>query len=137
MKKILKKITLMMTAFAVLSVAAISMIGSPLVSAGADPYTQICAGGKEAVNGVCDDGDIDDVWKIAADVATWILTAVGVVCVIFIIFGGVRYATSGGDAEKVKKAKNTLLYALIGLAVALLANVIMSLVINTLNNTFN
>jgi hypothetical protein len=52
--------------------------------------------------------------------------------VIFIIIGGIRYATSGGDSDKVKKAKDTLLYALIGLGISLLANVIVSLVTNML-----
>jgi|SRR3989344_3363110 len=49
---------------------------------------------------------------------------VGVIAVIMLIFGGFRYVTSSGDATRVASAKNTLLYALIGLIIAALAQVI-------------
>jgi hypothetical protein len=46
-----------------------------------------------------------------------------------IIFSGLRYITSGGDAEKVKTAKRTLLYALVGLAIVALTQTIVHLVL--------
>ena len=58
----------------------------------------------------------------------WLMYAVGVVSIAMIIIGGIRYATSGGNAEKVKSAKNTILYACIGLGVALLALAIVNFV---------
>ena len=64
----------------------------------------------------------------------WLMYAVGIISVVMIIMGGIRYATSGGNAEKVKTAKNTILYACVGLAVALLSLAIVTL-INT--NTGN
>ncbi len=60
-----------------------------------------------------------------------LMYAVAVISVVMIIFGGIRYATSGGNAEKVKSAKNTILYAVVGLAVALLALVIVKFVETT------
>ena len=51
------------------------------------------------------------------------------VCVIVIIIGGVTYMTSSGDAGKVKKAKDTILYGVIGLAVCVLAFAIVNFVI--------
>jgi hypothetical protein len=74
------------------------------------------------------DQNVETVWTFVRTVINWILIAVGLICVIFIIWGGIRYATSGGDTEKVKNAKNTLLYAIIGLAIALLAAVIVNIV---------
>lgn len=56
---------------------------------------------------------------------------IGVIAVIMIIFGGFRYMTSGGDATKVTGAKNTILYALIGLIVVALAQIIVQFVLNT------
>jgi succinate dehydrogenase/fumarate reductase cytochrome b subunit len=50
-----------------------------------------------------------------------VFLALGVLAVIFIIIGGVRYAISGGDSANVKQAKETILYAVIGLIVALIA----------------
>lgn len=55
---------------------------------------------------------------------------VGVVAVIMIIAGGFRYVTSGGKEEGVKGAKNTILYALIGLVIVALAQLIVKFVLN-------
>ncbi len=57
-----------------------------------------------------------------------LMYAVGVISVVMIIVGGIRYATSGGAAEKVKSAKNTILYACVGLAVALLSLALVSFI---------
>lgn len=53
--------------------------------------------------------------------------------VAFVAFGGFKYATSAGDANGLQKAKNTILYALIGLAVSLSAYAIMNLVVGRLS----
>lgn len=71
---------------------------------------------------------VDAVWGWVYTIINWVLIAVGIICVVFIIIGGIRYATSGGDPDKVKSAKNTILYALIGLVIAILANVIVQIV---------
>jgi hypothetical protein len=55
--------------------------------------------------------------------------AVGVVAVIMIIIGGFRYVTSGGKQESVAGAKSTILYAVVGLMVAALAQVIIRFVL--------
>ena len=57
------------------------------------------------------------------------LSVLGVVTVIVIIVGGVTYITSYGDAGKVKKAKDTIMYGVIGLVVALLAFAIVNFVL--------
>jgi len=48
-----------------------------------------------------------------------------------IIFGGFKYITSGGDAGGVTGAKNTILYAIVGLVIVALAQVIVRFVIGT------
>ena len=64
---------------------------------------------------------------------TGILNAIvgilGLVCVVVMIIGGVNYMTSSGDAGKVKKAKDTILYGLIGLVVCALAFALVNFVI--------
>lgn len=57
----------------------------------------------------------------------------GVIAVIVIIIGGIMFATSSGDSAKVAKAKNMILYAVIGLVVILAAFVITSFVIGRFN----
>jgi hypothetical protein len=55
---------------------------------------------------------------------------VGVVAVIMIIVGGFRYITSGGDSGNISSAKNTIIYAIIGLVVVALAQFIVQFVLN-------
>lgn len=59
---------------------------------------------------------------------------VGVIAVIMIIIGGFRYITSGGSSEKVSSAKNTLLYAIIGLIIVALAQIIVKFVLAKATN---
>lgn len=61
-----------------------------------------------------------------------ILYIVGIMAVIMLIIGGIKYVISGGDAKKVTDAKNTVLYAIIGLVVAFLAFAIVNFVISAL-----
>ena len=58
-----------------------------------------------------------------------IVGALGLVAVVVIILGGVQYMTSSGDASKVKKAKDTILYGIIGLVICVLAFAIVNFVI--------
>lgn len=59
-----------------------------------------------------------------------LLLLLGVVAVIMIIWGGVKYVTSRGDAANVKSAKDTVTYAVIGLIVALFAYAIVNFIID-------
>ena len=47
-----------------------------------------------------------------------------------LIWGGIRYTTSSGDSNKVQAAKNTVLYAIVGLVVSILAWAIVNMVID-------
>jgi uncharacterized membrane protein YjfL (UPF0719 family) len=62
-----------------------------------------------------------------------LLYLAGAIAVIVIIFGGVRYVTSTGDASRVKQAKDTILYGIIGLVVSILAFAIVQFVIQNLD----
>lgn len=55
---------------------------------------------------------------------TWTIGMGAIVSAIFVVYGGIAYTTSAGDPGKVEKAKKTILYALIGLIVCALAEVI-------------
>lgn len=55
---------------------------------------------------------------------------IGIVAVVMIIMGGLRYILSGGSQEKVTSAKNTLLYAVIGLIIVALAQIIVKFVLD-------
>ncbi len=61
-----------------------------------------------------------------------IIGVLGLVCVVIMIIGGINYMTSSGDAAKVKKAKDTILYGLIGLVVCVLAFALVNWVIGSI-----
>jgi cytochrome bd-type quinol oxidase subunit 2 len=89
----------------------------------------------EANNGQCTDntsGGTDNVNKLITNVINIFSVVVGVVSVIMIIFGGFRYITSGGDSNNISSAKNTIIYAIIGLVIVVFAQFIVQFVLNRL-----
>ena len=63
-------------------------------------------------------------------VVTLLSAAVGVVAVIMIIVGGFRYITSAGSPEQAKSARNTIIYAVVGLIIVALAQIIVHFVLS-------
>ncbi len=63
------------------------------------------------------------------------LGVIGFIAVVMIIIGGIQYTTSAGDASKVTKAKDTIMYGIIGLVIALLAYAIVNFVLSNIFKT--
>lgn len=111
---------------------AVSTPGSPSgVSNGA---SEACSGLTEL--GVdCSPGDPNAVAaKPIATIIGLLTLIVGVACVVMIIYGGFRFITSGGNSESTKAARNTIIYALVGLATVLLARTIVYFVFRKANS---
>ncbi len=68
--------------------------------------------------------------EIVQSILNWIFGIIGIVAVVMIIIGGFNFMTSAGDPGKVKKGKDTILYGIIGLVIAILAFAIVNFVIN-------
>lgn len=64
----------------------------------------------------------------------WAYTMAGLVAVIFIVYGGIKYVTSQGDPAKARSAMQTILYAVVGLIVVLMAAAITALVTNSISS---
>lgn len=79
----------------------------------------------------CSGGDLNTMIRTVINAIVFI---VGMVAVVMIILGGVNYATSQGDAGKVKKGKDTILYGIIGLVISILAFAIVNFVLGALQN---
>ena len=60
-----------------------------------------------------------------------LLFLIGAISVIMLIVGGIRYVVSGGDSTAVQNAKNTILYAIVGVVVAILAYAVVNFVISS------
>lgn len=82
-------------------------------------------------NEVGDSSDRDLIGNIT-NILNVIIGVLGIVAVIVIILGGISYMTSAGDPGKVKKAKDTILYGIIGLVICVLAFAIVNFVIANL-----
>lgn len=62
------------------------------------------------------------------------LFLIGAISVIMLIIGGIRYVVSGGDSTAVQNAKNTILYAIVGVVVAILAYAVVNFVITSFSS---
>lgn len=93
-----------------------------------------------AVNGDisnCVEANCADPNSMITKLIQWVIGISGVVAVVFIIIGGISYITSSGDPNKIKQAKNTILYAVIGLVIVALAEVITAFVSSTIRDAQN
>ena len=83
--------------------------------------------------GMCDEEHTEETLiETISNVLDTVYLWVGIIAVIFIIIGGINYTMSQGDPGKVKKAKDTVLYGIIGLIIALLAFAITAFVMNAM-----
>jgi len=131
--------------FAALSVSLMLGLGLAAPVYAQDAQQQInnglCAGSNLEFSenpGQCNVATSDATTKINDIIHTVVnlLSAiVGVVAVIMIIIGGFRYITSGGNDTSVTSAKNTILYAIIGLVVVALAQLIVRFTLSKLTNS--
>jgi small-conductance mechanosensitive channel len=113
---------------AVLSVAGTSVLPSSSVYAGdVDPTKQA----REGLTAVGGGGEKNQLRPQLKTVINVLLFIVGAVSVIMIVIGGFKYVISNGDSTAVASAKNTILYAVIGLVVALLAFAIVNFVLTS------
>ena len=91
--------------------------------------TQVTTNYKKPENFTHAGGDLKN--QIVA-IINAVIGVLGLICVVVIILGGIQYMTSSGDSGKVKKAKDTILYGIIGLVICVLAFAIVNFVIGIL-----
>ena len=114
------------------------ILGVSFVSVGvAEPASAIdltAGGGANAAKGDDQQADLFGADGIFRTITNVLLFLIGAVSVIMLIIGGIRYTISGGDSGQVTSAKNTILYAIIGIVVALLAFAIVNFVLGQFAN---
>lgn len=119
--------------FSITLLISVLWVGVARVSA-EDPLQEACSQGSDA--SICQNVSADNPIfgpKGLVTRATQIVTiAVGAAAVIMIIIGGFRYVLSGGDSNATKSAKDMILYAVIGLVIALVAQALVLFVLRRL-----
>lgn len=73
-----------------------------------------------------------DISSVIGGVIDWILILAGGLAIIAVVYSGIMYITAGGDAAKAEKAKNNLVWAIIGVVIITLAYAIIQWVQNIL-----
>jgi hypothetical protein len=91
----------------------------------ADASSVIGGSAQKACGSSCGNGDLK---VIFGEIADALIFVVGAVSVIMIIVAGLRYVTANGDAKATESAKNTILYAVIGIVVAVASYAIVTFV---------
>ena len=106
--------------------------GTEKVCTAADRGCTSCPLDQENRAGCC--CDLGSVERTAVNVSQIILGLAGSVALVIFVIGGILYITSGGAAEKVKKATSLLKGAVVGLAIILLAGLIIQTILTKLTS---
>ena len=117
--------------FIILAFVSLISIGS---FATIPAYADICSTNapEEVLNAAGCNNASDKLPSLIQNIVYSIIGVTSVIAVIFVVVGGINYMTSGGDPTKAQKAKNTIIYALIGLAICALSFAIVNFVIGKL-----
>lgn len=93
-----------------------------------DPSSGL-SGGADCARGADQPPELFGDGGIFQTVTNVLLFIIGAIAVIMLIIGGIRYVVSGGDSAAVTSAKNTILYAVVGIVVAILAYALVNFVV--------
>lgn len=88
-------------------------------------------GGADSAKGEDQQTDLFGDNGVFKTITNVLLFIIGAISVIMLIIGGIRYTVSNGDAAAVTSAKNTILYAVIGIVIAILAYALVNFVIGS------
>lgn len=126
LKNIIQKVRL----GAIYTAMCVGLVAVPLVATAAVSATPLSQA-QSGVNGVGGSGGTT-LPAFITSIINILLFLIGAIAVIMIIVGGIRYVTSNGEQASITGAKNTILYAVVGLVVAVMAYAIVNFVLTKL-----
>jgi len=139
MKKSMKAAIVGLLMVPAIALGSIAFMPTGIASAACDPNNPTISGGADCANvstnpqclftGATNCAGKPGVFTTIINTALFII---GALSVVMLIYGGIRYTISMGDSKNVEAAKNTIMYAIIGIVVALLAAAIVNFVIGRL-----
>jgi hypothetical protein len=122
----MKKIKQLIIALAIMM--GVGVFAAPVPAAHAVNVFDQCK--NNASSAVCKAKN-DNATNMVKVVINIILSILGIIAVIMIIIGGIRYTTSGGDSSGLKNARDTIVYAVVGLVIAILSFAIVNFVLDS------
>jgi hypothetical protein len=123
MREVTKRIQPVLLAIIFVALAAVSLTS--------DASAYSLQEGVNAARGSSQPADLFGAGGVITTITNTLLFIVGALSVIMIIVGGLRYVVSGGNAASVTAARNTILYAVVGLVIAFLAFAAINFILGT------
>jgi hypothetical protein len=120
----MKKLKQLVVMFAV--VVGFGAVALPATSVSAITVFEQCKSNSSSA--VCK-SQSDSASSMIKIVINTLLVVLGMIAVVMIVIGGIRYTTSAGNASQIKEAKDTILYSIVGLVVAILSFTIVNFVV--------
>ncbi len=127
MKRLLTALTTLLIAGTLLPAPAFAFDLFPVCSDGGAGASAVCQGRSGGSTNPLTGSN-----GLLRGIAGIIALVTGVIAVVIVIIGGLRFVLAGGDPGKVKSARDTIVFAIVGLVVIVLADSIISLVISRL-----
>ena len=134
MKNIIKRFGSTLAIVASMGVIALGSIGTPVLAADECDTGSGLSGGMDCAKNDDMPEDLTGDNGIVTTVINTMLFIVGILSVVMIIFAGIRYVTAHGDKGQVESAKNTLIYAIVGLIVSIVAYALVNWVVGLFGN---
>lgn len=133
-RKFINKATLLVAVLALLIVPSGAAFAAPAPGpncAAPDTLTtkEQAKCGVDKIGGTDDGNSGDQVPIIIKSVINILLFLIGLIAVLMIVIAGFRFVTSNGDSNTVSSAKNTILYAVIGIVIAVMAYALVNFVL--------
>lgn len=131
----MKKLGIFLIGAALFLLSGAAFVFSPPVYAIEDPLNRSCAGVQSANSEFCQNvnqGGGPIVFgsnSLLVNIAQTIVFITAAISVVMIVIGGFRYVVSNGDSNAMGSAKNTILYAIVGLVIAMVAQLIVTFVL--------
>jgi len=134
----IKKLKLMILSLSSLMFVAMPLAAAPAYAAltPAETHNNLCQGSNLDLSGTatsCPTETGTSFTDIIKKIINILSVLIGAIAVVMIIIGGFRYVTSAGNPESTKGARNTIVYAIIGLVIVALAQIIVHFVLNSVS----
>lgn len=129
---------LILFCFLVVSMTFIASLAPTASAVSSNPLESTCDNPAAKESSICktpptgDENPVSGSAGIMQNVIRLVQILAGVAGVIMIIIGGYQYVTSSGDSAKINSAKNTILFAVIGLVITVIAQVIIIFIVRSL-----
>lgn len=128
----MKKIIAFMMAVGMIGfMAPVNVLAESIDDTGFNPICEDLSDEQKALVG-CQTVDKGDFTSTLQQIINVIISIVGIFAVLMLVLAGQKYITSAGDPQKIKQAKDAILYAVIGIIVASLAWAIVNFVVSNI-----